>query len=140
MKNFSAKINRFLEKGHNKLIFKIIFAVIIAVLSVFALYYAILLIGAKTNEILEGEIVIESYNDRMFPNLIRFLIFAVIDFVLLILVKPLYGFTSFFENQAARSKIRKAEKLKEKTEKAEAKARMDAVKAERKAARKAAKK
>ena len=57
MKNFSQKLNRFLEKGHNKLIAKIICAVIIGVLSVFALYYAYLLIGAKTNEILEGDVV-----------------------------------------------------------------------------------
>ncbi len=139
MKNFSQKLNRFLEKGNNKLIAKIICAVIIGVLSVFALYYAYLLIGAKTNEILEGDVVVVTYLDRMFPNLVRFLIFALIDFAVILVVKPLYGFTSFFENFAAKSKIRKAEKAKAKEEKAIAKARMDAVRAERIAKRKAAK-
>ena len=139
MKNFSQKLNRFLEKGHNKLIAKILFAVIIGVLSVFALYYAYLLVSAKTNEILEGEVVVVTYLDRMFPNLVRFLIFALIDFAIILVVKPLYGFTSFFENFAAKSKIRKAEKAKEKEEKAIMKARMDAVRAERIAKRKAAK-
>ncbi len=143
MKNLSKKINAFLEKGHNKLIAQIVDAIVIAVLSVIALYYIVLLVGAPTNIVTDTstgvEVVIETYLDRIAPNLWKALLFGIIDFAIILFTKPLFGFTSFFENMTAKSKIRKQEKIKEKEEKAMAKARMDAVRAERIAKRKAAK-
>ena len=115
---------KFLESGKNKLILKIVDAVVIAVLSIIALYYAILMLSTQTTN---------QYFSKLSSNLVMFLIFATIDFLIISFTKPLFGFTSVIDNFKARAVVRKREREKKKQLEEEAKATLAAARAARKA-------
>ena len=106
------------------MILQIIDAVIIAALSVVALYYGVLMLGTTTNS---------DYFNNLSGNLVKFVIFAFIDFVIITFTKPLFGFTSVIDNFKARAVVRKRENEKRKAIEAEAKATLEAARAARRA-------
>ena len=116
--------NKFLDTGKNKLILKIIDAVVIGALSIITLYFAVLLIGTPTNT---------DYFNKLSSNLVLFFIFLVVDLLIIALTKPLFGFTSVIDNFKARAIIRKKEREKNRAIEAEAKATLQAARAARKA-------
>jgi len=137
------KLNAFLEKGNNKKIAQIVVGVVIGILSLITLFFIIQIISADTNTIVENGVIIEEYTDRLLPNLGLCLIFAILDCILILFAKPLYGFASISESFSAWKNLRAREKAQQKAAEAEMKAKMDAVRAERlelKAKRKAEKK
>ena len=109
------KLYKFLEKGNNKRIFKIVDAVIIGILSVLSLYFVFNILSADT---------MDKYWQHVLKQFLFLLIVGGADFLLIIFTKPLFGFTSFFENREAKKRIKAREK---------------AVKADEKAAQKTAK-
>lgn len=120
----SFNFNKFLESGKNKLILKIIDAVVIAALSIIALYFAVLMLSTQTND---------KYFENLSDNLVMFLIFAAIDFLVISFTKPLFGFTSVIDNFKARAVVRKREHEKKVMLEKEAKATLEAARAARKA-------
>ena len=122
----SEKINAFLEKGNNRQIVKIVDAVVIAILSIVSLYFVVNILGADTK--LE-------YVAIVLKNFTWLAIFGGIDFLLISFTKPLFGFTSVFENAAARKTLKAREKAVrdeiERTAKETLKAAREARKAEK---------
>ena len=116
--------NKFLDTGKNRLILKIVDAVVIAALSIATLYFAVLMIGTPTTV---------KYFDSLVSKLLLFIIFAVADLLVIAFTKPLFGFTSVIDNFKARAVVRKREKEKSKAIEAEAKATLAAARAARKA-------
>lgn len=125
-----SKINTFLEKGNNKLIAKIIDAVLIAVLSVFTLIFTVRIISTNTAD---------TYALHVVKNLIWLIVFGGADLLLIIFTKPLFGFTSAIENHRARKANRIREKAQQKAAQQEAKERIKKAHLEAKAAKAAAK-
>ena len=117
-------INKFLETGKNKTIARIIDIVLIAVLSVFALYFVVNVLSTPTNE---------DYFSAVSKNFICFFVFAVADFLLISFTKPLFGSTSVVENFKARRTLKAREKATKKAIEETAKATLAAAKAARKA-------
>ncbi len=117
-------INKFLEKGHTRTIVKIIDAVLILALSAVAFYYLFLIISTPTNA---------EYLASVGSDIVFFAIFALVDFILIILTKPLFGFTSVFDNISARRTLKAREKATKKQIEETAKATLAAAKAARKA-------
>ncbi len=117
-------INNFLEKGNNKTIARIVDAVVIAALSLVAIYFLFKILSTPTNE---------DYLTLVSKNLLYFAILAVIDFLLIIFTKPLFGFTSVVENIKARRTLKAREKATKKAIEETAKATLAAAKAARKA-------
>lgn len=97
----SEKINAFLEKGNNRKIVKIVDAVVIGVLSVLSLYYVVNILGADTKV---------DYIKTVLDNFLWLAIFGGLDFIIITFTKPLFGFTSVFENAAARKTLKAREK------------------------------
>lgn len=95
------KINAFLSKGNNRKIVKIVDAVIIGILSVISLYFVVNILGADTKI---------DYIKTVLDNLLWLVIFGGVDFLLIMFTKPLFGFTSVFENHAARKTLKEREK------------------------------
>ncbi len=116
--------NKFLDTGKNRTILKIIDAVIIGALSIATLYFAVIMIGTPTNT---------EYFNKLSSNLVMFLIFVIVDVLVIAFTKPLFGFTSVIDNFKARAVVRKREKEKNKAIEAEAKATLAAARAARKA-------
>ncbi len=120
----SQKINAFLDKGNNRKIIKIVDIVVIAILSVLSLYYVVNILGADTKV---------EYVSTVAKNFLWLAIFGGIDFILITFTKPLFGFTSVFENAAARKTLKAREKaIKEEIERT-AKETLKAARAARKA-------
>ena len=117
-------INKFLEKGNNKTIVKIIDAVAIAALAILGLYYLVLVLSTPTN----GE-----YLASVGSNIVKFAIFAAVDAVLIMFTKPLFGFTSIFDSIAAYRTLKAREKANKKEIEETAKATLAAARAARKA-------
>lgn len=117
-------INKFLEKGNNKLIAKIIDAVVIAAISIFSLYYLALILSTPTNS---------EYLTTVGALIVKFLIFALIDVILILFTKPLFGFTSIFDSIAAYRTLKAREKANKKEIEETAKATLAAARAARKA-------
>lgn len=117
-------INKFLETGNNKTIVKIIDAVVIAILSVISLYFVVNMIGASTGK---------DYLNIVGKNILLLIIFGGVDFLIILFTKPLFGFTSVFENVAAAKKVRASEKAAKEQDKADEKAFREKLRAERKA-------
>ena len=95
------KLYKFLEKDNNKRIVKIIDAVIIGILSLLSLYFVFNILSANTRD---------NYWQHVLKQLLFLLIFGGADFLLILFTKPLFGFTSFFENREAKKKIKAYEK------------------------------
>lgn len=95
------KLYKFLEKGNNKRIVKIVDVVVIAILSVISLYFCIQLLGADTAK---------NYLKTVGTNFLYLFIFGGIDALLIIFTKPLFGFTSVIENHKARKAVKEKEK------------------------------
>ena len=117
-------INKFLEKGHTRTIVKIIDAILILALSAVAFYYLFLIISTPTNA---------EYLASVGSDIVLFAIFALVDFILIILTKPLFGFTSVFDNISARRTLKAREKATKKQIEETAKATLAAAKAARNA-------
>lgn len=113
--DLSKKINTFLEKGNNKRIVKIIDAVLIAALSIATLYFVVMILNIKTED---------GYATKVLSNLLFVVIFGIIDVALILFTKPLFGFTSVFENYRANKIIKTAEKQAKKAAEADAKERI----------------
>lgn len=102
------KINAFLEKGNNRKIVKIVDIVLIGILSVLTLIFVVQILGADT---------LENYAINVLKKLLWVVVFGGLDFLLIIFTKPLFGFTSVFENYAANKKLKEREKaIKEEIE------------------------
>ena len=99
------KLYKFLETGNNKLIIKIVDAVVICILSVVSLYFCAQLISADTAK---------NYLETVLKNFIYLAIFGGIDVLLILFTKPLFGFTSVIENHKARKTIKEKEKATKK--------------------------
>lgn len=95
------KINAFLEKGNNRKIVVIVDAVIIGILSVLSLYFIVNILGADTKV---------DYIKTVLNNFLWLAIFGGLDFIIITLTKPLFGFTSVFENAEARRTLKAREK------------------------------
>lgn len=117
-------INKFLEKDNNKKIAKIIDAVVIAVLSIFGLYYLVLVLSTPTNA---------DYLASVGSNIVKFAIIAAVDAILILFTKPLFGFTSIFDSIAAYRTLKAREKANKKEIEETAKATLAAARAARKA-------
>ena len=117
-------INKFLEKGNNKLIAKIIDAVVIAAVSIFGLYYLALILSTPTNS---------EYLTTVGALIVKFVIFALIDVILILFTKPLFGFTSIFDSISAYRTLKAREKANKKEIEETAKATLAAARAARKA-------
>lgn len=122
--DLSRKINTFLEKGNNKLIVKIIDAVLIAALSIVTLYFVVVMLNIKTDD---------GYATKVLSNLLFVAIFAVVDVALILFTKPLFGFTSIVEGYKAKKVIKTAEKQAKKAAEADAKERIQKARLEAKA-------
>lgn len=102
------KINAFLEKGNNRKIVKIVDIVLIGILSVLTLIFVVQILGADT---------LENYAINVLKKLLWVVVFGGLDFLLIMFTKPLFGFTSVFENYAANKKLKEREKaIKEEIE------------------------
>ena len=120
----SEKINAFLQKGNNRKIVTIVDAVIIGILSVLSLYFIVNILGADTKV---------DYVKTVLNNFLWLAIFGGLDFIIITFTKPLFGFTSVFENIEARRTLKAREKAtREEIERA-AKETLKAVRAARKA-------
>ena len=97
----SEKINAFLEKGNNRKIVVIVDAVLIAILSVLSLVFVVNILGADTKV---------DYIKTVLNNFLWLAIFGGLDFLLITFTKPLFGFTSVFENAQARKTLKAREK------------------------------
>ena len=117
-------INKFLEKGNNKTIAKIVDAVVIGAVSILTLYYLALMLSVPTNE---------DYLSLVGAHIVKFVIFALIDVVLIVFTKPLFGFTSIFDSITAYRTLKAREKANKKEIEETAKATLAAAKAARKA-------
>jgi len=105
-------------------VMKINLLVVMAILTLCAFYYIFNVISAPTGA---------EYLATIGKNLLFFIIFGLPDIVIILLAKPLYGFTSVFDNIAARKTLKAREKAAKKEIEETAKATLAAAKAARKA-------
>ncbi len=120
----SEKINAFLSKGNNRKIVKIVDVVVIAILSVLALYFVVNILGADTKV---------EYVSTVLKNFLWVVIFGGIDFILIMFTKPLFGFTSVFESYQAKKTLKEREKATKAENERNAKETIKAARAARKA-------
>ena len=95
------KLYKFLEKGNNKSIVKIVDVVVIAILSIITLYFSFNLLSADTSK---------NYLETTLNCFLYIAIFGGVDALLIIFTKPLFGFTSVIENHKARKAVKEKEK------------------------------
>lgn len=127
MKNLSNKIYAFLAKGNNRRVVKIIDAAVIGVLSLITLYFVFRLLSTSTAT---------EYAKTVLHYGLFMLIFGLIDFLIILFTKPLFGFTSFFENRNARRTLKAREKAAADEIERQAQATLKAARMARKAAEK----